>query len=361
MVEQPTPSGLGNRGYLQMLKHGRELTENAAQLPEVRVALLADHATQQMTLVLKSAITDRGFFPLIYEADYGTAATEAYDRASRLYDTRPEIVYLSLAVQKYRDRFLELREPADREGFPQQYLSEVLGIVDVLRKAGMRVIVSNFALPAERLFGNFSVTTRQSPYSSVLAFNALLAEAVAARGNCYINDVMYIASRVGGQAFVDERLWASARYPCAPQFLPDVARSAACVLAAVKGRVTKCIVLDLDNTLWGGVVGDDGKDGIRLGGDAYGESFVGFQRYLLNLQRRGYVLAVCSKNEHAVAVDAFRNHPEMVLKEEDVSVFVANWNDKASNIEYIARVLNLGLGSFVFVDERCRRTSVTTL
>jgi FkbH-like protein len=350
MVEQPKALGLGNRDYLQMLAHGRGLNQNDARLPEARVALLADHATQQMTLVLKSAIANRGFFPFIYEADYGTAATEAYDRDSRLYEMRPEIVYLSLAVQKYRDRFL-VSEPADREGFPEQYLNEVLGIADVLRKAGMRIIISNLALPVERIFGNFSVTTRQSPYRSVLKFNELLADAVSARSNCHVNDVMYIASRVGGQAFIDERLWGNARYLCSPQFLPDVARSVASVVAAAKGRLTKCIVLDLDNTLWGGIVGDDGKDGLKLGGDAYGEAFVTFQRYILSLQQRGYVLAVCSKNDPTVALDAFRNHPEMAMKEEDVSVFVANWNDKASNIEYIARVLNLGLDTFVFVDD----------
>jgi FkbH-like protein len=344
-------TGVGDRRYLQMLSRGRELRQTEPPSPELRVALLADHATQQLTLVLKSAIAEHGFHPVVYEADYDAAATEVYDRGSRLYDMQPESAYLSLAVQKYRDRFLSLPEPAERDAFPETYLREVLGIVDVLLEAGIRVVLSNLALPLERLFGNFAVTTRQSPYGSVLAFNVLLAQAVTVRANCHINDVMYIASQVGGQAFFDERLWAGARYLCAPRFLPEVAGSLARTLAAIKGRVTKCIVLDLDNTLWGGIVGDDGKEGIKLGGDAYGEAFATFQRYIVSLQRRGYVLAVCSKNEEAVALDAFRSHPEMILKEEDVAVFVANWNDKASNIEHIARVLNLGLDSFVFVDD----------
>jgi len=153
------------------------------------------------------------------------------------------------------------------------------------------------------------VTTRQSPYGSVLAYNAMLAEAVAARANCQIHDVMFIANRIGGRFFFDERLWTGARYLCAPQFLPEIAASLAGALAAAKGRLTKCIVVDLDDTLWGGIVGDDGRDGISLGGDAYGELFVLFQRYLLGLQRRGYVLAVCSKNDETVALDAFRNPP----------------------------------------------------
>ena len=342
---------VGGRSYLQQIKHGRNLQENDARLPAVQVALLADHATQQLTLVLKSAIADRGFFPTVYQADYDTAALEAYDRSSGLYAARPEVVFLSLAVQKYRERFFAASTPEARHRLPDQYLSEVLGIIDAVAKSGARVIVSNFALPVERLFGNYAAMTRQSPYGSVLAYNALLAAALAARGNCQINDVMYISSRVGGAAFFDERLWVSARYPCAPRFFSDVANSAASALAVAKGQLTKCIVVDLDDTLWGGTVGEDGKDELKLGGDAYGEAFVTFQRYLLSLQRRGYVLAVCSKNDETVALDAFRSHPHMVLREEDIAVFVANWNDKASNIEYIGRLLNLGLNSLVFIDD----------
>ena len=119
----------------------------------------------------------------------------------------------------------------------------------------------------------------------------------------------------------------------------------------VRGKLTKVLVLDLDNTLWGGVIGDDGLDGIQLGGDAVGEAFRMWQSYVLALKNRGYVLAVCSKNTEAFAMEAFRKHPEMVLKEEDIALFVVNWNDKASNIEYISRVLNLGLDSFIFLDD----------
>lgn len=340
-----------NRIYLQMLKAGRELGANTGRLPELRLALLADHATQQFTFVLKAAIAARGYFPLVYEAPYGTAATEAYDPNSRLYQSRPEVVLLSLAVQAYRARFLGTSTPEEREGLPDQYLGDTLGIVDSIIAAGARVIVSNLALPIERMFGNYAVMTRQSLYGSVAEYNSRLAHAARSRKNCQINDVMYLASRVGGKFFFDERLWAGSKYPCANRFLPDITASVADAMTAAKGRVTKCIVVDLDNTIWGGVVGDDGKEHINLGGDAYGEAFALFQRYLLSLKARGYVLAVCSKNDEAIALDAFRTHPEMVLKEEDVAVFLINWNDKASNLEHIARILNLGLDSFVFVDD----------
>jgi FkbH-like protein len=337
--------------YMTMLREGRTCAINEDGRPEMRLAVMADHATQQLTLILKAAINEQGFFPAVYEAEYATAALEVYDDASALFAFKPEAVIFSIAVQKYRDRFFALDSATARESLPESYLAEVLGIVDKLLQSGIRVIVSNFALPIERMFGNYSVLTRQSLYGSVLSFNTLLAEAVSRRKACAINDVMYIANRVGADHFFDERLWLNAKYLCANGILPDIARAAARTLVAYRGKISKVLVLDLDNTLWGGVIGDDGLEGIQLGGNAEGEAFRLFQSHLMALKNRGYVLAVCSKNTEAFAIDAFRKHPEMVLREDDIALFVANWNDKASNIEYISRVLHLGTDSFVFIDD----------
>ena len=124
------------------------------------------------------------------------------------------------------------------------------------------------------------------------------------------------------------------------------------LLAAQQGRAFKCLALDLDNTLWGGVIGDDGLYGIALGqGSALGEAFVAFQRYARDLSRRGVILAVCSKNDEANALEPFEQHPEMVLQREDIACFVANWTDKASNLREIAAQLNIGLDALVFVDD----------
>lgn len=346
-----TTEGTPLKKYMAMLRHGREQVENVSSLAEVRLAVLADHAPQQLTVLLKSAIKTTGLFPVIYEADYATAAFEVYDDASDLFAFAPEWALLSISVQKYRDRFLSLRSMSAREELPEAYLAELLAIIDKLGDAGIKVIVSNFALPIERMLGSFSVLTTQSLYGSVIKFNSLLAEAIVRRSFCAINDVMYLAARIGAERFFDERLWLSAKYLCSNQALPDIAHSVSRALAVRRGKVSKVLVLDLDNTLWGGVIGDDGLDGIQLGGDAIGEAFRLFQQYLLGLKQRGYVLAVCSKNNEEFALEVFQKHPEMVLREEDIAVFVANWNDKASNIDYISRVLNLGLDSFVFIDD----------
>src|SRR5690606_24791380 len=136
-------------------------------------------------------------------------------------------------------------------------------------------------------------------------------------------------------------------FDCLPAFVRNTAR----VIGALYGRTAKCLVLDLDNTLWGGVVGDDGVEGLRLGeGDAVGEAFKAFQQYVLRLKERGVLLAVCSKNEESNALAGF-THPEMVLRREDFVSFQANWEPKPDNIIRIAREINIGLDSLVFVDD----------
>ena len=142
-----------------------------------------------------------------------------------------------------------------------------------------------------------------------------------------------------------------AKMPFAPDSLPVMARHTAAVLAARLGLSRRAIVLDLDNTLWGGVIGDDGIDGIVLGGGTAGEAFQDFQVALKELVNRGILLAVCSKNDPEVALAPFRHHPEMVLKEEDIAAFVANWEPKSRNIQGIADTLGLGLDSFTFLDD----------
>ena len=140
--------------------------------------------------------------------------------------------------------------------------------------------------------------------------------------------------------------------PFSTKFIPAYAHAFSALLSAILGLSKKCLVLDLDNTLWGGTIGDDGLNGIRLGqGDPIGEAFLDIQRMILSLRANGIIIAVCSKNEMENALIPFRSHPDMLIKEEDISVFVANWDDKASNIENIASKLNIGIESIVFLDD----------
>jgi FkbH-like protein len=168
----------------------------------------------------------------------------------------------------------------------------------------------------------------------------------------HVCDLEFLAHRRGGISARDERAWFESKQPCSATLLPDVAREVVHLVQGLRRAPKKVLILDLDNTLWGGVVADDGIDGIEIGDTSpRGEAFKAFQKYIVTLKQRGILLAVASKNDHAVAAAVFEKHPEMVLRMEDLVSFKANWEPKSDNIRQMAAELNLGLDSFVFVDD----------
>jgi FkbH-like protein len=232
---------------------------------------------------------------------------------------------------------------------PQRFLD---GLREGLRQrfAGI-LIVQSVACPSERLFGNFDARLKETQRARIDHFNSALIDRL---GNSpdVLFDVAGIAHSVGTQRWFDPVQWYLAKLPFAQQFVPLYADHCARLLGALVGRSRKCLVLDLDNTLWGGVIGDDGLDGIVVGqGSASGEAFLEVQRMALELRERGIVLAISSKNDDRIARAAFRNHPDMLLREEHIAVFQANWNDKATNLQATARALNIGIDSLVLIDD----------
>ena len=204
---------------------------------------------------------------------------------------------------------------------------------------------------SEPLFGGYDRMVPGAPATVIARLNDQLCEA-AARDGVLILDVARASQRDGIDAWFDVGRWLQGKLEIAPQAAPLYGDLAARILAAQRGLSKKCLVLDLDNTLWGGVIGDDGLDGIVLGeGSAAGEAHLALQHYAKQLKERGVILAVCSKNDAKIAEAAFRDHPEMVLRRSDFAAFQANWDDKAQNLKAIAARLNIGVDSLVFVDD----------
>lgn len=338
------------RNYLEMVKLGRSLPAVSSGPSTVKLAILSDNAPQQLSYVLKADLWQQGFLPEIYSGEIDSLELEILDPASGLHEFKPQYVWLNLCSQAYRERFYHA-EPERKEQLPEQYAAEVGAMIEALAGQGFQIIVNLLAPPLERMFGNYSLQTLHSLHASVAEVNRRLEEIVRRTPQCYLNDVAFLASRVGLDTWYDERLWAHSKYMCSTACFPLLTESVSATIRVARGRLTKCLVLDLDNTLWGGVIGDDGLEGIELGGIGSGESFTRFQRYLLQLRNRGLLLAVCSKNNDEVARAVFQQHSAMVLRESDIAVFVANWNAKSANIEEIGRILNIGLDSLVFVDD----------
>ena len=231
-------------------------------------------------------------------------------------------------------------------------IAQVDTMRDALRRHGrLPCLVQTIPTDVSPAFGSLDAALAGSLRSAVLAFNAALSRSAGERGDVLL-DVDWLGA-VGGPVRLARRArLADGAHALLAARGPGVCRPGARTVAAMRGKARKCLVLDLDNTVWGGVIGDDGLDGIALSqGDARGEAHRAVQAAALDLRRRGVVLAVCSKNDDAVARQPFRSHPGMLLKEDDIAVFVANWEDKASNLERIAQRLEIGLDALVFLDD----------
>ncbi len=335
--------------YFKLIKAAKQLNDLEARTDlGVRIAILADCTTQHLTPLIKVIGAKRGIRMDVYEAGYDAIELEVFNPSSQLYAFDPQFVLILKSTEKLKQKVHAAPVPQTSE----QVAHHIASLWDAI-KANCRatIIQSTFVAPLERPFGNYGRMLPHAIDQLVAELNQRLIDAARSDRSVMIDDIDFLAGLHGRRHWIDETLWALAKEPCALEYLPQIANSVVDIIGAGIGKVVKCLVLDLDNTLWGGVIGDDGLEGIRLGDLEDGEAFVAFQHFLLHLKKRGIILAVCSKNDHHNAILPFQRHPEMVLKESDIAVFVANWNNKADNIRHIQETLNIGLDSMVFLDD----------
>ena len=320
-------------------------------LDRVKLGILGDGTLTLLGPAIAGSALRHGAAIEIVEGDYSRALQEATDPASPLHAAN-----LDMALVVSDARLLGLDRAAAGDEEAQTKVSNAFHrlsrIVEGLRPSvRSAILVQTVPPPLEPLFGSFDRMEAGSPFAMVEAFNRRLSDWAAA-GAVVLVDVARLAGSVGLEAWDEPRHWHASKLSFSPDLIPVYADVVARTIAAVLGRARKCLVLDLDNTLWGGVIGDDGLAGIQLGqGSASGEAFIAVQRMALELRARGIVLAVCSKNEDDAARLPFREHPDMLIKEADIAVFQANWTDKAANLRAIAAALNIGVDALVFLDD----------
>ena len=311
-----------------------------------KLAIAGSFTTTQLKVILPLAALRLGIELEVFEAHFGQYRQAILDPGSELYRFQPDFILLAVHER-------ELKLPEMSENPELDIHNEIAHWTSLWNTAAThsaaRVVQFNFPLPAEAPFGHLGVRIPGSRYAMTQAVNAGLGLAAASKVD--ILDCERLSALVGKERWIDPRYWHFSKQAVSLEALPLLTRHLAAVLAADLGLSRKCLVLDLDNTLWGGVIGEDGLGGIKLGGDQTGEAFVEFQEYILRLKDKGIILAVCSKNNEADAREPFEQHPEMKLKLEDVAAFVANWETKPDNLRQIAKILNIGLDSLVFVDD----------
>ncbi|UCD76618.1 MAG: HAD-IIIC family phosphatase [Phycisphaerales bacterium] len=311
-----------------------------------RAALLGSYTTSQLVPMIALAARRWGIALEVYEAPYGQYQQEILDPGSGLYAFEPDFVILALhAGELALPRFAE--SPAEAVATEVDRWRMLWEALD--KRSTARMIMHNFALPFEAPMGNLTGRLPGARESMMRQVNHALGEAA---GNAVsIVDCDRLSSVFGKARWFDDKYYHIAKQAVSLDSLPVLAKHTAAVLAADLGLSRKCLVLDLDNTLWGGVIGEDGLAGIRLGAGPEGEAFVAFQEYILELKNKGVILAVCSKNNDADAKEPFTQHPDMRIALDDIAIFVANWRPKSDNIKFIAETLNIGLDSLVFVDD----------
>ncbi len=343
-------------GFLEMVQLDRALgrlgVKEAPGFLPIRLAVLASSTIDHLLPAIRVAGLRRRLLIDIYSGGYGQYRQDLLDPTSSLHQFAPQTILFSVTAREA----LAVVPLAATVTEVDETISRLIGELRLLwRKArensSAAIIQQTFINVTEPLFGGYDRFVPGAPAQVVARLNEQLCEA-AAQDGVLLLDIARASERDGIDAWFDARHWLQGKLEIAPQAAPLYGDIVARILAAQRGLSKKCLVLDLDNTLWGGVVGDDGLEGIVLGeGSAVGEAHLALQRYAKQLKERGVILAVCSKNDAGIAEAVFREHPEMVLRHSDIAAFVANWDDKVENLKIIANRLNIGIDSLVFVDD----------
>ncbi len=318
----------------------------------IRLAVLASSTVEHLVPAIRVAGLRRRLMIEVQYGAYGQYRQDLLDPSSFIYQFAPQAILFSLTAREAITAVSLTATAAEVEEAITKLLAELRYLWQKAREISNGVIIQQtFIDVTDPLFGGYDRIVPGAPARVIARLNDRLCEAAAEDGVLLL-DIARASHRDGINAWFDPGRWFQGKMEIAPQAAPQFGELLTRILSAQRGLSKKCLVLDLDNTLWGGVIGDDGVDGIALGeGSAIGEAHLALQRYAKQLKDRGVILAVCSKNDVDIAEAAFHGHPEMVLRRSDIAIFLANWDDKMENLMAIATRLNIGLDSLVFVDD----------
>jgi FkbH-like protein len=329
----------------------RNLKKDTSSFKKLEIAILGDSSTQFLTQAIKGYGIEHNLNLSIYEAPYNQLERQLSNKASDLYTHRPTFIYLFLSPQKIIASFYSLSK-SEQASFAGEYISRLEQHINIaISELSANFIITNIPEINDQVFGNYGNKNPNSFIYQIRKLNYELMRMCSRSDNLFINDVASLSNRYGYDQAFSSSLYINGDIIYHLDFLPELAKNSVDILRALSGSVIKCVVLDLDNTMWGGIIGDDGIDNIQLGELGIGKAFTEFQRWIKQLKNRGILLAVCSKNNDSTAREVFEKHPDMVLRLEDITIFIANWENKAANISAIRENLNIGFDSMVFIDD----------
>jgi len=334
--------------FRELQKKAKQTTGNTT---EIKVAVLGNHTSNFFVKALENQLTVAGFKPSLFESDYDQIDITLIDQESDLYKFNPEIIIVFESVLKLKDKFYSIKDNESQSDFCKSQIDIVQNRVSNIRANGSnaKIVYFSYELLDDELYGNLFSKIPHSFYNNLWQLNNALIDYSSNEPDFYVFDINKYLK--GIEEYRDFTALINSDLHYSIDTFAKLSFFLAQFLKAFKGHFKKCLILDLDNTTWGGIIGDDGIENIQVGSLGIGKAFTKLQKWAKLLKERGVILAICSKNTEEVAKEPFEKHNEMVLRLDDISIFVANWKNKADNIRYIQEVLNIGFDSMVFLDD----------
>jgi FkbH-like protein len=319
---------------------------------DIKIAILGGSTTSEIKDILELFLLKEGIRPELYESEYNKYYEDIMFPNPRLEEFNPDLIYFHTTIVNIAN-FPDL---TDSQKVIEEKINSVLSKfrnmwITAQKKYKAPIIQNNFELPHYRILGNLDSSDSHGKTYFINILNREFAKVAAENKSFYLNDINYLSSWIGLEKWHDRLFWHSYKYAMGYTVIPHLSHQIASIIISIYGKSKKCLTLDLDNTLWGGIIGDDGLNGVKIGNETpSAEAYTEFQKYLKEIKDRGIILLVCSKNEDKNAKEGF-NHPDTVLKLEDFTSFIANWDQKSENIKKVAKQINIGTQSIVYIDD----------
>lgn len=329
----------------------KNLKTKAAFTNSIKIALIGDTATQFLATAIKGMGVVRGYSIDLLETEYNQVERQFMDPASELYEFDADIIVVFQSTHKLGE-YHSMLAVDQQLTLADDRLEFVASICENPALASKKIIYFNYPEIEDTVFGSYANKVISSLSYQVRKLNYELMNLSQQYPNLFICDIAGLQNKLGRDMMFATNVYVSTEMVLSVDALPYVASRVMDIVCAIKGQFKKCLILDLDNTVWGGVIGDDGLEGIQLGhGLGIGKAFSEFQMWVKKLKQRGIIICVASKNNEETAKEPFEKHPDMVLKLDDIAVFQANWETKVDNIRTIQSILNIGFDSMVFLDD----------
>ncbi len=325
------------------------------EMIKLSVSFLSNFTINGLAESMKVICFENKIWLETYIAEYNQYAQEILDESSGLYSSKPNIIFIILDIENLVGDFFYFpyRKDIDaRRIFWEDKAHHIISLLDILKKrTESKIVISSFLIPVYTSRGIIEDKLEWGLKNGVRYLNDKLNSLAKEDLQLFIFDINTFYSKYGIKNIYDPKICYLSDMKISPKAIVPLAKEYLGYIPPMLSLTKKCIVLDLDNTLWGGIIGEDGLANIRLGPDKLGRPYLDFQKRLLDLFERGIILAINSKNNYDDVIDVFKNHKYMLLKEDNFAAIKINWQDKVTNLKEIAKEINIGLDSIIFIDD----------